>query len=292
FLWYVMLTIIGFGYTAQYLAKTVDNMPIVATKRKPSCTEFNHVKIMLFDNFEIPKDTTHLLISTPASISADGKFIDPAFDLVDSQLGNLMKLKWLGLLSATSVYGDTNGNWVDENTIVKPNTPIGQIRLQQEQQWQQTANQLATPLQIFRLSGIYGPDETRNKLSRLLNNKIKHSIIKEGHYFSRIWVEDIAQIIKLSMARENSNFNIYNLTDDFPCSANEVLDYLCNLLNKPFLPKIDYEQALAENLITPMMQQFYNSNKRVKNDKVKTDFDWQPKFANFKLAYNHLVKYI
>ena len=41
-------------------------------------------------------------------------------------------LKWLGYLSSTSVYGNHDGNWVDENTITKPQTTMGKKRLAAE----------------------------------------------------------------------------------------------------------------------------------------------------------------
>jgi nucleoside-diphosphate-sugar epimerase len=80
---------------------------------------------------------------------------------VDIVLKNLKKyfksskFKWITYLSATSVYGNHNGEWVDENSETKPNSPNGIERLKVEKEWMQLASKFDLPFQIFRLSGIY-----------------------------------------------------------------------------------------------------------------------------------------
>ena len=64
-----------------------------------------------------------------------------------------MQPKWLGYLSTTGVYGDTKGDWVDETSPPNPNNERSRERVVAEQEW------LASgfPVNIYRLSGIYGP---------------------------------------------------------------------------------------------------------------------------------------
>src|SRR5690606_13235226 len=61
---------------------------------------------------------------------------------------------WLGYLSATSVYGDAGGGWVDEDTAPNPATARGRERLAAERGWQALAEAHDLPLHIFRLAGI------------------------------------------------------------------------------------------------------------------------------------------
>ena len=45
------------------------------------------------------------------------------------------KFKWITYLSATSVYGDHKGEWVDENSETKPTSSNGIERLKVEKEW-------------------------------------------------------------------------------------------------------------------------------------------------------------
>ena len=82
------------------------------------------------------------------------------------------KLKWITYLSATSVYGNHNGEWVDENSETKPTSPNGVERLKVEKEWMQLASKLDLPLQIFRLSGIYSNQSNILKRLKLGEAKI------------------------------------------------------------------------------------------------------------------------
>ena len=67
------------------------------------------------------------------------------------------RLEWAGYLSTTGVYGNQNGNWIDETAPTTPSNRRGSLRLKAEQQWQSLFFQDGLPLHIFRLAGIYGP---------------------------------------------------------------------------------------------------------------------------------------
>ena len=55
---------------------------------------------------------THVLSCIPPLLN--GK--DPVLNKLKEQLLNSKKLKWVGYLSTTGVYGDTKGEWVNENS--------------------------------------------------------------------------------------------------------------------------------------------------------------------------------
>ena len=64
------------------------------------------------------------------------------------------------------------------------------------------------PLQIFRLSGIYSNENNILVRLKLGNAKL---INKKNHFFSRIHVEDIANILFKSLSKFKSG-EIYNLS--------------------------------------------------------------------------------
>jgi nucleoside-diphosphate-sugar epimerase len=136
------------------------------------------------------------------------------------------KLKWITYLSATSVYGNHCGEWVDENSETKPTSSNGIERLQVEKEWMKLSGKFDLPFQIFRLSGIYS--NQYNILARLKSGEAK-IVNKKNHFFSRIHVEDIANILfnSLNLFKKKE---IYNISDDKPASAEEVAMHGVKLL--------------------------------------------------------------
>ena len=182
------------------------------------------------------------------------------------------KFKWITYLSATSVYGDHRGEWVDETSKTKPTSINGIQRLKVEKDWLELSQQYNLPLQIFRLSGIYS--NQYNVLKRLKTGEVK-IINKENHFFSRIHVEDIANALFKSL----DNFKegeIYNISDDKPASNKEVIMYGIKLLG------IDKPQTIEMNEIkSEMLKNFYKDSKKVSNKKMKNFFNFELKYPTY-----------
>ncbi len=267
------LFIFGFGYTATHLVKK-----LASTSWQYSGTgRNNHI---LFDGHAPIKNisehlngVTHVLISIPPD--RDQK--DFVYHHHLNDLKNLPTLKWLGYLSATSVYGDSNGNWVDELSPTNPTEVRGKRRLLAEKLWIDSG----LPTHIFRLGGIYGPE--RNQIEAIKNDSAL-KIIKENHYFSRIHVDDICSSLIKSM-EQPSPTGIYNIVDDCPTPASDVLDFLCDKLGKSRLKGIPFEKAE----ISPALKSFYADNKRVSNGLTKEKLNWQPTFPSFKEGYMDIL---
>ncbi len=170
-------------------------------------------------------------------------------------------LQWVGYLSTTGVYGDHQGDWVDETTPLTPTTKRGRQRVKAETQWQALATASGLPLHIFRLAGIYGPG--RGPFEKVRNGTARR-IIRPNQYFSRIHVEDIATVLAASIARPEPGA-IYNVADDDPSPPEDVLAEAARLLGLPLPPEVAFEDAE----MTPLARSFYAESKRVRNDRIK-----------------------
>ncbi|GFY65346.1 NAD(P)-dependent oxidoreductase [Trichonephila inaurata madagascariensis] len=173
----------------------------------------------------------------------------------------LQNIKWFGYLSATSVYGDYSGNWVNEESETKPIEIRGEKRLRSEKKWLNSK----LPVHIFRLAGIYGPG--RNVLIDLQLGKAKN-VKKEGHFFSRIHVEDISNILFSSMQSIKPG-EIYNCADDSPTTQSEVIMYAAKLLNVSPPEPIE---------LPDYAQSFYLGSKKLLH---KSDFPTLPSYDRF-----------
>lgn len=258
----------GKGYVASYLIDILNEYNIISTKRN-LCDQSQN--IISWDKFKnISEDTTHILISIPP---VENK--DIVYDKFYEQIRNLKNLKWLGYLSTTSVYGNHNGDIVDENSACNPTNERSKIRLKIEKQWLDIYQKYNIPVTIFRLSGIYGPG--RNQIDRLKRGEELQNIYSKDKYFSRIHVVDIAQILKASMNNSKAG-EIYNLADDYPCPSYEIVEYAYKLTDKKAPKRIN----LSEANLSPMMQEFYQDNKKISNDKIKRLLDGNLIFPNYK----------
>lgn len=170
---------------------------------------------------------------------------------------------WLGYLSTTGVYGDRQGDWVDEDSPLAPSTRRGRDRVAAEAGWQALASARGLPLHIFRLAGIYGPG--RGPFEKVRNGTARR-IVKPGQVFSRIHAEDIAQVLAASIARPDPGA-IYNLCDDDPAPPEDVLEHAAHLLGLPPPPAEDFATAA----MTPMARSFYAESKRVSNARIKRE---------------------
>ncbi len=168
-----------------------------------------------------------------------------------------LKLRWAGYLSSTGVYGDTGGGWVDESSPCRPDSERGRRRLEAERAWLASG----LPVEIFRLSGIYGPG--RNALLDVKAGLAKR-IFKENQFFSRIHVGDIARVLLASIEHPSPG-EIWNVADDLPAPAHEVVAYASTLLGRDPPPLI----ALEEAGLSPMARSFYDSSRRTSNRKIR-----------------------
>jgi len=189
------------------------------------------------------------------------------------------KLKWITYLSATSVYGNHSGEWVDESSETKPTSQNGIERLKVEKEWMELSEKFDLPIQIFRLSGIYS--NQYNILTRLKSGEAK-IINKKNHFFSRIHVEDIANILcnSLNLFKKKE---IYNISDDKPASAEEVAMYGVKLLG------VDKPKTIEINEIEgKMLKNFYKDSKKVDNKKMKEFFNYKLKYPTYAEGLNYI----
>ena len=212
------------------------------------------------------READHILVSIPPKEGED--IVIKSF----SKFLESSKVKWITYLSATSVYGNHKGDWVNENSETKPTSPNGLARLKAENSWLALKMSKNLPVQIFRLSGIYSNE--RNILVRLKLGTAK-LINKKNHFFSRIHVEDIASILFKSLSKFKSG-EIYNLADDRPSSSEEIMLHGAKILNIKNLKKIEVKEIESE-----MLKNFYKDPKKVSNKKMKNYFSYNFKFPTY-----------
>jgi len=249
-----LLFCFGYGYTAAALASRLHakGWRIAGTRREA------HGPWLRFDRAH-PQFPIDLLKSASAILSSipPDEAGDPVLDCYGKVIGE--SAAWRGYLSTTGVYGDAKGAWIDETAPLLAHTARGRMRIAAEQIWRDHG------AHIFRLSGIYGPG--RSQIEAVRNGQARR-LVKPGQVFSRIHVDDIAAILSASIERPHPK-RIYNVADDEPAPPQDVVSEAARLLNLPPPPEIPFEHAAAT--LSPMALSFYADNKRVSNERIKTE---------------------
>ena len=277
----------GFGQVAKSFLTKIDleNYKInlsITSRNETSKKNFNGISYHNYfldgekydqDLISNLKKSDHILISIPPIEGSDIVFKMFSKFIKDS------KVKWVTYLSATSVYGNHDGEWVDENSKNKPTSQNGMDRLKAENSWLSLNIKYNLPIQIFRLSGIYS--NQNNILSRLKIGTAK-LINKKNHFFSRVHVEDIGNILYESLTKFKEG-EIFNISDDKPSSSEEVTLYAAKLLNIKDIKKVE-----IESLKNSMLKNFYKDSKKVNNQKMKEFFNYRLKFPTYVEGLNYI----
>ena len=277
----------GFGQVAKNFIKKLNNngvsFKLTATSREESKNKkfenINYESFQLTENsfdknfISRLENADHILLSIAPINGRD--IVIKNF----KKYLKIKKIKWITYLSATSVYGDHSGKWVDENSETDPTSLNGIERLKVEKDWMELANKSDLPFQIFRLSGIYS--NRYNILKRLKAGDVK-IVNKKNHFFSRIHVEDIANILCNSLNYFKKK-EIYNISDDKPAPAAEVAMYGVKLLG------IDKPKTIEINEIeSEMLKGFYKDSKKVNNKKMKEFFNYKLKHPSYIEGLNYI----
>ncbi len=278
----------GFGQVAKNFIKKIklENLDINLTVTSREQSERKKFEDINYDSYQFSensydqkliknlKASEYILVSI-APIQGE--------DIVIKNFQNIFensKVKLVTYLSATSVYGNHNGDWVDEKSDTKPTSANGIGRLNAEKSWLNLSDKKNLALQIFRLAGIYS--NQNNVLTRLKSGNAK-IIEKKNQFFSRIHVEDIANILFKSLKNFKTK-EIYNISDDKPTSSKELILYASKLLNieKP-------EVVDVSKIENQMLKNFYKDSKKVRNKKMKIFFNYKLKYPTYVEGLDHIL---
>ncbi|AQQ03555.1 MULTISPECIES: SDR family oxidoreductase [Stappiaceae] len=224
---------------------------------------------------EALKQATHILVSIAPNEAGDPVLNQYANEIVGA------KPRWIGYLSTVGVYGNHDGAWVDEETPLNPVSKRSVQRVAAEEAWLAFAEQNDLPVQIFRLSGIYGPG--RNAFENFRKGTARR-LVKPGQVFNRIHVADIAGALKAAMAKPSTR--VFNVTDDEPAPPQDVVAFAAELLGVEAPPEIPFETAD----LTPMARSFYGENKRVSNQRVKDELGFTFRYPDYRVALKALLE--
>lgn len=221
-------------------------------------------------NEALPEVDLIVLIMTPSERSAAGyraAYYDTAKRLVQRYHGAQTPILFV---SSTSVYGQNEGQWIEQDSQPSGIKETAKILLETEQLLAQ-----ALPSVALRCSGIYGP-----KRYRMLDKVMAGEEWQTNSWTNRVHRHDVVRAL-CHLAEKTLNgeslASHYNVTDDTPVSMWEVKLCIAHLL------------GAKVNLPTDGKGFVPASGKRISNQAIKeTGFCFT--YPSYVSGYDELVK--
>ena len=160
-------------------------------------------------------------------------YVDALRALLAALRGAGCPLRRIFFTSSTAVYGQSEGEWVDEESPAEPSGFNGRVLLEAEES---IASAPETGINV-RLSGIYGPGRTR-----LVRKVWSGEASATQSWTNRIHVEDCAGALH-HLLRLNKPASLYLGSDDEPATTAEVVDWMSRQLGVPAPPTADTARA-------------------------------------------------
>ncbi len=165
-------------------------------------------------------------------------------------------------VSSTSVYGQTNGEIVTEESAADPATATGRVLRETERAC------LSTGATVVRSAGIYGPGR-----SMLFEKFRRGEAVIEGdgdRWINQIHQRDLVAALLHLIDAETSD-EIYNASDDMAVMQRDYYAWCAQFLNQPLPPTGPVNTRRKRGL----------TNKRVANAKLRAS-GWQPLYPSFR----------
>ena len=179
--------------------------------------------------------------------------------------------------SSSSVYGQTDGSIVTEESAAEPDRETGRILLESERLTLETGGM------VCRLSGIYGPGRSVILKKFLLGDAV---IEEDGRrYLNQIHRDDAVSALLHLMSLTDQEKNptavrgeIFNVSDSQPLSQKQSYVGLAELFQRPLPPSGPRDENRKRGW----------THKQVSNAKLR-DLGWQPQFPSFLDAVPSIV---
>jgi nucleoside-diphosphate-sugar epimerase len=222
---------------------------------------------------------THLLSTVPPDVHGD-----PVLALYADTIVAAPRLRWIGYLSSTVVYGDRGGGWVDEDTPPAPSQERGHRRLAAETAWCAFAGNRV--VDVFRLAGIYGPD--RSAFDDLCSGQARR-IVKPGHEFGRIHRDDIAAAVLAAMRLDRApGRRVLHLADDTPAESAAVIEEAARLLGQPPPPAVAFADAAPA--MSPTARSFWAENRKVASRKTQSTLGLAWRYPSYREGLRAILR--
>ncbi|MBL4762716.1 MAG: NAD-dependent epimerase/dehydratase family protein [Gammaproteobacteria bacterium] len=269
------VVIAGFGYLGQFIGETLltQGTRVVALRRaaqtlKP-CASFRHYSVdfdVTISTLPLPDTHFDVIYLVPPNTKNNTKN-DTENHNKDTRLTRFLcalrqKPQRLIYISTTGIYGDCQGEWVNESRKHNPTTGRAKKRLAAEGQVTSYCKAHQINAIILRVAGIYGPG--RLPLQRIIEAK-PVLCAEDASFSNRIHVEDLRDICIAALS-SNTKQLLLNVADGAPCSITDYIYRVADLAKLKRPPCV--KRADAEKSFSASMLSYLNESRKIDNSKL------------------------
>ncbi len=184
--------------------------------------------------------------------------------------------------SSTGVYGDHDGDWVDEETPLDPTTEKTKVLVEAERLARERAPDFGMDATVVRFAGLYGPD--RYRLLRYLDGPVT-----EG-YLNMVHREDAAGIVRFALTDDvAADAEVLLAVDDEPVSKWQFADWLADEAGVDHPEKQTVEERLNAGDLSEPAERRLRTSKRCSNDRLH-ELGYEFAYPTFREGYRAAVE--
>lgn len=180
-------------------------------------------------------------------------------------------------VSSTGVYGNADGNWLDEDSSTDPQREGGKACLAAEELIRNS--EIADRSTILRFAGIYGPQRVPTQSTIEAGNWNR---LSSAGYVNLIQVDDGANLINIMAQQRLGQGEIFCVSDGCPPMRKDYYEYIAELLDISSIP-------WSEEPLDPKTRRA-GSNKRISNRKLIDATGYQFQFPDFRSGVRHAIQ--
>lgn len=284
------VAILGCGYVGLELCRLLDDHEVTGIRRSESgieaieATGANAVQADVTDSDElssVPDADTIVFLASSGGRGAEtarSVYVEGLKTVIDQFGSRADAPETLIYASSSGVYGDHDGEWVDEETPIEPTTEKTRVLAEAERVARERSAEYGIDGTVIRFAGLYGPD--RYRLDRYLEGPVT-----EG-YLNMLHRADAAGIVRFALTESVPDTLL--AIDDEPVSKWEFGDWLADRCDREHPPKRTKDERLAEGNLSTAAKRRILTSKRCSNERIR-ELGYEFAYPTYREGYREAI---
>jgi len=287
------VAILGCGYIGLELGRQLQSdHEVVGVRRSASGIEaiesagFDAVQadVTVEESLSVVPDVDWLVFAA----SSGGRGAEVARDVYVEGLETAIDHFWarenaperLVYTSSTGVYGDHDGEWVDETTELDPQTEKTEVLAEAERVARERPVKYGGHGSVARFAGLYGPE--RYRLERYLEGPVT------AGYLNMVHRDDAAGAVRFLLTEDHRD-EVVLVVDDEPVEKWAFADWLAEQCDRPFPPKQTTEERLEDPDLSETAKRRIRTSKRCSNARLR-ELGYEFLYPTFRAGYRAAIE--
>src|SRR6056297_1712595 len=183
--------------------------------------------------------------------------------------------------SSTGVYGDHDGDWVDETTPLEPTTDKTAVLAEAERIALELPTEYGFEGTVARFAGLYGPG--RYRLERYLEGPVT------AGYLNMVHRDDAAGAVRYLLCEDHARGEVVQVVDGEPAEKWAFADWLADECGVEQPPKRTKADRLADDDLSEAGRRRILTSKRCSNEKLR-ELGYEFAYPTFREGYRDAIE--